>query len=134
MTLNAKLQIHGHPDLKLGVTSGPLDFEIRCNGDVKLGVGPIKARVDRVPVFVRIPFLKRHPHGIAAAAVGPFNVHIDAFAADLRAVQASVHGQVGKNGLHLDLAGKGACAFDVDVAAELPAKALNAAIKSALQE
>lgn len=134
MTLNAKLQFHGHPDLKLGVTSGPLDVELRCEGDLKLGIGPIRARIDRVPVYVRIPFLKRHPGGIAAAAVGPFNVQVDHFNADLRAVEASVRGQVGKNGLQLDLAGKGACRFDVDVAAELPARAFGAALKSAMED
>lgn len=134
MTLNAKVEVHAHPDLKLGVTSGPVDFEIRCDGELKLGLGPIRARVDRIPVFVRIPFLKRNPAGIAAAAVGPFNVHIDAFTADIRAVEVSARGQFGKNGLNCDLEGKGACKFDIDVSAEVPVKAFNAAIKSALQE
>jgi hypothetical protein len=134
MTVSAKIEVHGHPDLKLGVTSGPLDFEFRCDGTLRLGIGPIRARVERVPVYVRIPFLKRHSATIAAAAVGPFNVQVDRFEADVRAVDATARGVVGKNGINADFAGKGACNFDVDVKAELPKKIFGAAIKSALEE
>jgi hypothetical protein len=134
MTINSKIELHAHPDIKLGVTSEPVDFEISCDGEFKLSVGPIKAHVDRVPVFVRIPFLKRHSGGIIAAAVGPFNVHIHDFAMDVRAAQASARGKLGKDRLHGDLEAKGACKLDIDISAEVPAKALNAALKSALQE
>src|SRR5262245_1925493 len=134
MTVNAKVEVHGHPDLKLGVNSGPLDFDIRCDGQLKLGIGPIGARVDRIPLFVRIPFLKRHPATIVAAAVGPFNVHVDHFAADLRAVDGTVRGVLGKNGMRADLEGKGACTLDLDVKTDLPPEAFGAAVKSAPQE
>ena len=134
MTINSKIELHAHPDIKLGVTSEPVEFEIGCDGELKLGVGAIKAHVDRIPVFVRIPFLKRPSGGIVAAAIGPFNLHIHDFAIDVRLAQAMARGKLGKDRLHGDLEAKGACKLDIGISAEVPAKALNAALKSALQE
>lgn len=133
MTLKSKIELHGHPDLKLRAKTDPIELDLRCEGAFKLSTGPIHARIGKIPVTVRIPFLARAHGNVQAMAVGPFDVQIDPFDAKLKMIECWAKAKIGKDGLQVDLAGIGACKLDVELSAEMPKKVLGAALKSALE-
>jgi hypothetical protein len=133
MTLKSKVELHGHPDLKLRAKTDPIELDLRCEGAFKLATGPIRARIERIPVTVRIPFLARAHGNVQAMTIGPFNVEIEPFEAKLKVVECWAKAKIGKDGLQVDLAGIGACKLDVELTAEVPTKALGAALKGALE-
>jgi hypothetical protein len=133
MTLKSKVEFHGHPDLKLRAKTDPIELDLRCEGALKLSTGPIRARIEKIPVTVRIPFLARHHGNVQAMTVGPFDVQIDPLDAKLKIVECWARAKIGKDGLQVELAGVGACKFDVEMKAEMPSKTLGAVLKNALE-
>jgi hypothetical protein len=133
MTLKSKVELHGHPDLKVRASTDPIELDLRCEGAFKLATGPIRARIEKIPVTVRIPFLARAHGNVQAMTVGPFDVQIDPAEAKLKIVECWARAKIGKDGLRVDLTGLGACKFDVEMTAEMPTKALGAALKGALE-
>jgi hypothetical protein len=133
MTLKSKIELHGHPDLKVRARTDPIELDLRCEGAFRLSTGPIRARIEKIPVTVRIPFLARAHGNVQAMTVGPFDVQIDPFDAKLKLIECWARAKIGKDALQVDLNGLGNCKFDVELTAELPKKAIGAALKSALE-
>jgi hypothetical protein len=133
MTLKAKAELHGHPDLSFRARIDPIEADLRCEGAFNLATSPIRARVGVVPVTMRIPFLRRRHGAVQAMAIGPFEVEIDPFEAKLKIVECLAKAKIGKDALQVEATGVGACGLDINLSAEVPPKAFGAALKTALE-
>jgi hypothetical protein len=134
MTIKGRMEVRGNPQVKMRVSSAPLEGELNVDGDVKVALGPVHLRLERFPLAVRIPFLKRAPGTVIAGALGPIDLKLDPFEAKVRVEKARVEARIGKDDLKFDVEGQVSCKMEIDAAAELPAKAFAGALKSALEE
>jgi hypothetical protein len=113
-----QIEFSGNPDLNLTVKMKPMHFDFACQGALALAVGDVRLQFDEIPLFLRIPFLKRR---VLAGSVGPFGVHLKPFEAQVRATEMETHGVIAREGSEFDLHGKGGCTAEIEISGDLPA-------------
>ena len=130
--MNAKthISVAAHPDINLRVKVKPFEFQVGGEASFALATGDIHIRVEEIPVYIAIPFLKRR---VAAGSVGPFGIHVKPFEAKFRASGIDARGVLGKDGAEAELHATGNCKADIEVSGKLADKA-NAAIKTIVED
>jgi hypothetical protein len=126
--LKSQAAVTAEPHFKLRAKLAPVGFEIGSGGSFTIATGHIRARCEEFPITLRIPFLRRRRGRVVAAVLGPSGLHIEPFEAHFRAMDVSITGVIGNNGLEGDLEGGGTCKMEIEVDGELPARLVKAVI------
>jgi hypothetical protein len=131
--MNAKtfISVAAHPDIKLRVKTQPFEFQVGGEASFSLATGDIHVRFEEIPLYIAIPFLKRR---VAAGSVGPFGVHVKPFEARLHASGIDARGVLGKECAEAELHAAGNCKAEIEVSGKLADKAVNAAIKTIVED
>ena len=108
MKFSTHTVVRGNPQFTLRAKPGPFKCEVDAAGSVKVACGPIDARVSRVPIALRIPFLKRR-HGVQIASVGPCGIRIQPMEVEIHALALHVAGVLAKDGMACEVTGNVAC-------------------------
>jgi hypothetical protein len=88
----ARATVNGAPKFVVRAQSEPIGIKCAVEGSVRARVGPIKARVGRVPIVVAIPFLG----GLqTVGAVGPFDFDTDAVDLEIENFELRCDGVLG---------------------------------------
>ena len=132
MKFSTRAVIRRNPEFILRAKPGPFNVNVNAEGSLKISCGRINAHVSRVPVEVRIPFLKRAT-SVQVASVGPCSVHIDPMACEINALAVQVAGVLAKDGMDCEVTGKVACNMEVDVTGSIPGRITKAAIEMAAE-
>jgi hypothetical protein len=127
--MNAKthISVAAHPDINLRVKMKPFEFQVGGEASFALATGDIHIRVEEIPVYIAIPFLKRR---VAAGSVGPFGVHVKPFEAKFRASGIDARGVLGNEYAEAELHALGNCKAEIEVSGKLAEKAVDAVIKT----
>jgi hypothetical protein len=130
--MNAKthISVAAHPDVNLRVKMQPFEFQVGGEASFSLATGDIRIRVEEIPVYVTIPFLKRR---VTAGSIGPFGIHVRPFEARFHASGIDARGMLGKECAEAEIHAKGNCKAEIEVAGKLADKA-NAAIKTIVED
>jgi hypothetical protein len=130
MNAHTSISVAAHPDINLRVKMKPFEFQVGGEASFSLATGDIRIRVEAIPVYIAIPFLKRR---VAAGSVGPFGVHVKPFEARFQASGIDARGVLGKECAEAELHAKGNCKAEIEVSGKLADKAANA-IKSIVED
>ncbi len=119
MKYTAHATVDGAPKFAVRAQSEPIGIKCGVEGSVRARVGPIKARVGRVPIVLAIPFLG----GLqTVGAVGPFDFHTDPVDVEIENFELRCDGVLGSEALTCGLEGDVDCHWKVDVNGNLPGK------------
>jgi hypothetical protein len=127
---NTHAIVRGDPQFTLRAKPGPFKVEADAEGRLKIACGRIDARLSRVPISMRIPFLKRS-HSVQIASVGPCTLRIQPIEVGIDALAVHVAGVLAKDGMDCEVSGKVACNMDVDLSGSIPGRITKAAIEMA---
>lgn len=126
MKYTAHATVAGAPKFVVRARSEPIGIKCGLEGSVRARVGPINARVGRVPIVVAIPFLG----GLqTVGAVGPFDLHADPVDVEIENFELRCDGVLGSEGLTCGLEGDIDCLWKVDVNGTLPGKVAKASLE-----
>lgn len=132
MKFKTQTVIIGNPQFTLRAKPGPLNVEARAEGGVTVACHGLDARVGRVPVTMRIPFLK-HVRSVQISAVGPFVVRIRPMEMEFRLHDVQVAAVLAKDGMDCEVTGNVACDLHVDLSGEIPGRLAKASIEMAAE-
>jgi hypothetical protein len=122
----AHATVKGAPTFAVRAKSEPIGIRCGVEGSVRARVGPIKARVGRVPIALAVPFLG----GLqTVGAVGPFDLHTDPIDVGIENFELRCDGVLGSEGLTCGLEGEVDCEWKVDVHGTLPGKVAKASLE-----
>lgn len=128
MKYTAHATVEGAPKFAMRAQSEPIGVKCGLEGSVRARVGPIKARVGRVPIVLAVPFLG----GLqTVGAVGPFDLHTDPIDVEIENFELRCDGVLGSEGLTCGLEGEVDCHWKVDVNGTLPGKVAKASLEFA---
>ena len=116
MNFSVKGTMRGTPGIAMTNRISPLQCSGQVSGKLTCEVGAIEVHVAKIPVMLRIPFLRRSTP-ILIGSIGPTDVKVDPFTCSLREFAFSCEGLLGgKNGFGLTTEGKVALATEVSLA------------------
>jgi hypothetical protein len=122
----AHATVTGAPKFVVQAQSAPIGIKCGVEGSVRARVGPINARVGRVPIVLAIPFLG----GLqTVGAVGPFDLHTDPVDVEIENFELRCDGVLGSEGLTCGLEGEVDCQWKVDVDGSLPRTVAKASLE-----
>jgi hypothetical protein len=122
----AHANIKGAPTFAVRAQSDPIGIRCGVEGSVRARVGPVKARVGRVPIALAVPFLG----GLqTVGAVGPFDFETDPIDVEIENFELRCDGVLGSEGLTCGLEGGVDCEWNVDVNGTLPGKVAKASLE-----
>jgi hypothetical protein len=112
MKFQSRLNVAGHPDVKLRLRLSPVAVDLAAAGSAEMTSGPIELTFGEIPVVVRIPFHRRR---VVAALVGPVRMRVNPLTIAARCADVRVTGAVGseEGGIDADLVG--ACGAEIGV-------------------
>lgn len=122
MKFKAHALMQGHPEFQVRAKSNPIGFELDAEGSLKLQIGSLTAKIDEIPVTLRIPFLRRGGGMLTVGSIGAFGVHIQPIEAELRPFGVRIGGVLGKDGLECECEGNIGCKTSLDVDGVIPGK------------
>jgi hypothetical protein len=131
MNARTYISVAAHPDINLRVKMKPFEFQVGGEASFSLATGDIRVRVEEIPVYLAIPFLKRR---VTAGSVGPFSVHVRPFEAKFHASGIDARGMLGKECAEAELHALGNCKAEIEVSGKLANQAVNAAIKTIVED
>jgi hypothetical protein len=124
--------IKGNPTFTLSAKPGPLKVEADAQGSLKIACGQIDARVSRVPISMRIPFLHR-PRRVQIGSVGPCTIRIKPMEVEIHALSVHVGGVLAKDGMPCEVKGAVACDMEMDLSGTIPGRVTKAAFELAAE-
>ncbi|HEY2662139.1 MAG TPA: hypothetical protein VGI79_20635 [Caulobacteraceae bacterium] len=110
-----RMEFSGRPDLSLTMRMKPLHVEFASQGAFGFAIGDVRLHLEEIPVYLRVPFLRRR---VLAGSVGPFGVHLKPLEAEVRAIGLETRGVIGREETEINLHGRGACAAEVEISRE----------------
>jgi hypothetical protein len=123
--------ISGSPKFEVGAHAEPVGIRCGAEGSLRSRVGPIHARIGRVPITLAVPFLG----GVqTVGAVGPFDLRLEPVDLSVEDLQLRCEGVVGADGLDVRLEGGVACEMHVDLKGTLPGRVAKAHLEFAEHE
>jgi hypothetical protein len=131
MNDKTSISIAAHPEIDVRVKMKPFEFQVGGEATFSLATGDIRFRVEEIPVYVAIPFLKRR---VAAGSVGPFGVHVQPFEARLHASGIDARGVLGKESSEADLHLTYDYKAKIEVSGKDAEKAVNAVINRTVKD
>jgi hypothetical protein len=117
------------PDFDMDTFLEPLSFNFDASGSFFGQVGEISASVDKVPIRVVIPFLKRKRRMLTVACIGGFNIKIHPMQIQIEKANVQTQGILGTKGLKGKLNGKIGCKSDINATGDISGKAANVKIE-----
>jgi hypothetical protein len=123
--------MEGSPKFRVLARSSPIGFEASADGSVKGLAGPFVARVDEIPLALRIPFLRRRRGLETVGSIGAFRVRVERFEVEAQAFGVRVGGILAKEGMRCTMAGTVACKTEIDMTGTIPGKVAKVAIQLA---
>jgi hypothetical protein len=124
--------IKGNPQFTLSAKPGPFKVEADAQASLKIATGEIDARLSRVPIAMRIPFLAR-PRSIQIGSVGPLRLRIRPIEVDINPVAVRVAGVIAKDGMACEVRGNVACDMEMDLTGSIPGRITKAAVELAAE-
>ena len=134
MKINADVTVAGSPQFNVNAKSGPLALEMAGECSFSVITEEIIARIDRIPVLVTIPFLKRGGGVVAVGAIGPFRGRLEPVKASAQAFGVRFDGVLGKDGINCDIAGSASCKGDVHIDATIPAEVTKTIVRELIKD
>ena len=112
-----------NPDFRVAAKIDPIPFTASARGKLQAHAGPFQIQVDRIPVAIRIPFLRRRRSLVIIAEIGGFGLNIAPIQAALEEVSVAFGGVLGeKEGLSGKLSGDVGCKTTMEVDGRIHAK------------
>ena len=130
MKFSTHANIKGNPKFTLSAKPGPFKVEADASASLKIASGQIDARLSRVPVAVRIPFLQR-PRSVQIGSVGPFTLRIRPVEIDINPIAVHVGGVIAKDGMACEVRGNVECDMELDLTGSIPGRITKAAVELA---
>lgn len=131
MKYTAHATVAGAPKFAIKGEAEPIAVNCGVEGSVRARIGPISARVGRVPIVLAVPFLG----GVqTVGAVGPFDLHTGPVNVEIEHFELRCDGTLGAEGLTWGLEGDVDCHWKVDVNGTLPGKVAKASLEFAEAE
>jgi hypothetical protein len=128
MNYSARATVAGAPKFELRAQAEPIGFSCGVEGAVRARIGPIQARVGRVPIVLAIPFLGGlQPIG----AVGPFDLRTGPIDVGIEAFELRCEGVLGSESLTCGLEGTVDCKWKVDLHGTVPGRVTRASLEFA---
>jgi hypothetical protein len=124
--------VKGNPTFTLSARPGPFKAEADAQGSLKIGCGRIDARVSRVPISMRSPFLQRRT-SVQIGSVGPCSVRIQPMEVEISALALHVGAVLAKDGMPCEVRGDLACDLEVDLTGSIPGRITKAAVELAAE-
>lgn len=119
MKFSSHATIEGKPTFDVKVRAEPIGFKCGATGSLRAQVGPVRARVRRVPIALAVPFLGGLQQ---VGAVGPFDLRLDPLDVAIESFELQCDGVLGPEGLTAGLEGGIGCRMEVDVHGKLPGR------------
>ena len=132
MKFSTHAVVRGNPQFTLRAKPGPFKVEADAAGTLKIACGQIDARVSRVPIEMRIPFLRRSRR-VQIASVGPARVRLQPMEVEVRALEVHVAGVLAKDGMACEVNGNVACDLELDLSGVIPGRITKAAVELAAE-
>jgi hypothetical protein len=129
---NTHAVITGNPKFTLSAKPGPFKVEADAQGALKIACGQIEARVSRVPIAMRIPFLQRRQR-VEVGSVGPCTLRIKPLELEINAPSVHVGGVLAKDGMPCEVTGSLACDMEMDLSGTIPGRVTKAAFELAAE-
>jgi hypothetical protein len=127
----AHATVAGAPKFAVKAEAEPVGIKCGVEGSVRARIGPIKARVGRVPIVLAVPFLG----GVqTVGAVGPFDFSTGPVDVEIENFELRCDGVLGSDGLTVGLEGDVDCHWKIDVNGTLPGKVAKASLEFAEAE
>jgi hypothetical protein len=131
MKYSSHATIGGAPKFDVRAHAEPIGIRCHAEGAVRARIGPINARVGRVPIMLAVPFLG----GVqTVGAVGPFDLRLEPVDLSVEDLELRCEGLLGTEGLDVGLEGGIACEMRVDLHGTLPGRVAKAQLEFAEQE
>ena len=130
MKFSTHAAIKGNPKFTLSAKPGPFKVEADAQASLKIACGQIDARLSRVPIAMRIPFLQR-PRSVQIGSVGPFTLRVRPLEVDINPIAVRVAGVIAKDGMACEVRGNVECDLDVDLTGSIPGRITKAAVELA---
>lgn len=112
-----------NPDFRMAAKLQPIPFTASARGKLHAHVGPFQIKVDRIPITVRIPFLRRRRARVVIAEIGGFGLHVTPIHAALEEIAVTFGGVLGdEEGLSGALSGDVGCQTTMEVEGRVHAK------------
>ena len=128
MNYSARATVAGKPKFEMRAHAEPIAFKCGVEGAVRARIGPIEARVGRVPIVLAIPFLGGlQPVG----AVGPFEFCTGPIDLAIESLELRADGVIGTEGLTCGLEGGVDCCWEIDLHGTLPGRVTRASLEFA---
>jgi len=124
--------IKGNPRFTLSAKPGPFKAEADAQGALKIACGRIDARVSRVPISMRIPFLHRRS-SVQIGSVGPCRLSIHPMEVEINALALHVGAVLAKDGMPCEVRGDVACDLEMDLTGSIPGRITKAAVELAAE-
>lgn len=132
MKFSTETVIRGNPKFTLRAKPGPFTIEAGAQGAVTIACHGLDARVGRVPIVMRIPFLKR-TRSIQISAVGPFAFHIQPMEMEFRLHGVQLAAVLAKDGMDCEVTGNVDCDMTVHLSGVIPGRLAKASIEMAAE-
>jgi hypothetical protein len=113
-----KFKAHGvmrsNPGVALANEISPIAFSTQIQGTLGAQVGAISVGIGKIPVRVRIPFLKDRPPQVIGS-VGGVGIKVDPFTLSIKELRLHCDGLLGSKGITVTTEGKVDCRTEMDL-------------------
>ena len=128
MKYTAQATVSGTPTFEVRARAEPIGVRGGLEGAVRARIGPINARVGRVPVVLAIPFLG----GVRTiGAVGPFDLNTGPIDIAIDQLDLRCECVLGPDGLSGGLEGGVQCNWKIDLNGTVPGRVARASVEFA---
>lgn len=122
----AHVTVAGTPKFAVKARAEPIGVKCGVEGAVRARIGPVNARVGRVPIALAVPFLG----GVQTiGAVGPFDLSTDPIDVEIERFELHCDGAIGSEGLACELEGETSCNWKIDLNGTLPGRVARASLE-----
>jgi len=128
MKYTAHATVAGEPKFAVQARAEPIGVRCGVEGSVRARIGPIEARVGRVPIVLAVPFLG----GVqTVGAVGPFDLRTGPIDVEVEHFELRCEGTLGSEGLTGGLEGEVDCNWKIALTGTLPGQLARASLEFA---
>jgi hypothetical protein len=113
-----KFKAHGvmrsSPGVALTSEISPIAFSTHMGGKLAAEVGAISVGIGKIPVRIRIPFLKDRPSQVIGS-VGSVDIKVNPFTLSIKELSLKCDGLLGSKGITVETEGKVGCRTEMEL-------------------